>query len=135
MFVLDASAALPWCFQDEATPASEALLDLLYAGDIAIVPAHWPVEVLSALIQSRRRRRVEDDQITTFLGDLQLLPIILDDTIPVAGLTSLKALSDKFNLNAFDTAYLALALRRGLPLATNDAALQRACIAQGIPLL
>jgi hypothetical protein len=44
-FVADASATLAWCFDDEGTPATEALLERLRLGELAIVPAHWPFEV------------------------------------------------------------------------------------------
>lgn len=49
LFALDTSATLPWCFTEEATAATEALLDRLRSGDQAIAPAHWPAEVMNAL--------------------------------------------------------------------------------------
>ena len=48
-FVADASATLPWCFAEEATPATEALLDRAQAGEEVLVPAHWPTEVMNGL--------------------------------------------------------------------------------------
>ena|ERR1039458_2505867 len=56
-FVADASATLPWCFEEEATPATEALLERLRAGEPAVVPAHWPTEVMNGLIMAVRRGR------------------------------------------------------------------------------
>jgi len=58
-FVADASATLPWCFEDEATAATEALLERLRAGEPAIEPAHWPTEVMNALIMAVRRGRID----------------------------------------------------------------------------
>lgn len=55
-FVIDAAATLPWCFEDEATPSTDRLLFDLRMGDMAAVPAHWPLEVLNSLLAVRRGR-------------------------------------------------------------------------------
>jgi hypothetical protein len=57
-FVLDASVAVAWCFEDEATKFTESVLDLLSAGAEALVPAIWPVEVANALLIAERRKRI-----------------------------------------------------------------------------
>ena len=57
-FVLDASVAVAWCFEDEATKFTEGVLDLLSAGAEALVPAIWPVEVANALLIAERRNRM-----------------------------------------------------------------------------
>ena len=56
-FVPDASVTLLWCFDDEATPWTESLLDRLVKGDFAIVPAHWPLEMTNALLMALRQGR------------------------------------------------------------------------------
>ena len=58
VFVIDASATLPWCFADEATAATNAVLTRLRTGDEAICRAHWPVEVANALLIAVRRQRI-----------------------------------------------------------------------------
>ena len=60
-FVIDASATLPWCFADEATEATNAVLTHLRTGDEAIVPAHWPLEVANALLIAVRRKRISPE--------------------------------------------------------------------------
>lgn len=57
-FVVDASATLPWCFEDEATAWSESLLDLLSRGEQAYVPAHWLIEISNGLLTATRRQRI-----------------------------------------------------------------------------
>ena len=78
VFVIDASATLPWCFADEATAATNAVLTRLRTGDEAIVPAHWPVEVANALVIAVRRKRISPEDAHQFLQDLEFLPIRVD---------------------------------------------------------
>jgi hypothetical protein len=61
-FVIDASATLPWRFADEATPWTEALLDRVEAGEDALVPAHWPIEIINSLLMAQRRGPVTEAQ-------------------------------------------------------------------------
>ena len=69
--VPDASATLSWCFEDEATPWTDALLAKLRAGDEATVPAHWPVEVANALLMAIRRGRISGEKANRFFEDLR----------------------------------------------------------------
>jgi predicted nucleic acid-binding protein len=134
-FVLDASAALPWCFADEATPSSWVLLARAQARETVIVPAHWPAEMLSALLRGKRRGRIDDAQTLTFLKELHILPIVVEDPPRVSELASLKATSERLELNAYDAVYFELARTTGLPLATLDDALIRACRAEGVEVI
>jgi predicted nucleic acid-binding protein len=134
-FVLDASATLPWCFQDEASPASEALLARMGEGEDALVPAHWPTEILSSLLRGKRRGRVSDANIERFLANLASFRITVGPSLSVENLSGLKDLSERLELSAYDAAYLDLAKRTGVPLATFDAALIRACFAEGVPTM
>ena len=70
VLVIDASATLPWCFADEATAATNAVLVGLRTGDDAIVPAHWPLEVANALMIAARRKRISPEDAHQFLEDL-----------------------------------------------------------------
>ena len=74
-FVADASVTLPWCFADEATPATEALLDRLRACEPAVVPAHWSTEVMNGLLMAVRRSRLDLERVARFTRDLAALPI------------------------------------------------------------
>lgn len=62
IFVVDASAALAWCFEDEASSWTDGLLERLRQGDQVIVPAHWPAEVLNGLLVAARRKRIAANQ-------------------------------------------------------------------------
>jgi predicted nucleic acid-binding protein len=127
-FVLDASVALTWCFADEASAFSASLLRRLAAGEEAIVPAHWPLEVLSALIQGKRRKRIDDLGIEQFIRDIASFHITVEQNSAIADMGDLKKLSDEHTLTAYDAAYLELARKNAVPLATLDAALVRACV-------
>lgn len=124
-FVLDCSATLPWAFGSEATKETDALLTLLADGGKAWVPALWHLEVANALLGAQRRGRIDAAGIQQFLATLELLEIEVDpDTMTVAWSRSL-ILAESHGLTAYDAAYLELALRRGLPLASLDTDLRR----------
>ena len=119
-FVLDASATLPWCFSDEATAATNALLTRLRTGEEAIVPAHWLLEVANALLIAVRRQRVTPQDAHQFLLDLEFLPIRIDATSRNLVRLGVYPLAEQYGLSLYDAAYLELATREGLPLATLD---------------
>jgi len=66
IFVVDASAALAWCFEDEASSWTDGLLERLRRGDRIVVPAHWPTEILNGLLVASRRKRIKPDQPALF---------------------------------------------------------------------
>lgn len=77
-FVIDASATLPWCFADESTLWTEALLDRLQSGEEVFVPAHWPTEVMNGLAMAARRNRIGLDRVARFVSDLSSLAIRIE---------------------------------------------------------
>jgi|SRR5581483_9045254 len=83
-FVPDASLTLTWCFEDEATPATDSLLKRLKDGDEALVPAHWAMEVTNGLLMAVRRKRITDEKVRRFIDDLIALPIRIDSESPLA---------------------------------------------------
>lgn len=133
--VLDASVALAWCFPDEITPLTEALLDALAADLTAIVPGIWPFEVANALLVAEKRKRITLAQATAELQRIASLPISLEPTQTDRAFASTLSLARNQNLTEYDAAYLDLALRQSLPLATLDEELKRAARAIGVPLL
>ncbi|MGH8020964.1 MAG: type II toxin-antitoxin system VapC family toxin [Opitutaceae bacterium] len=134
-FVLDCSATVPWVFSDEATPGTDALLDTLSSDGKAWVPALWHLELANVLIGAQRRRRIDQAGIEKFLATLSVYDIEVDgDTITMAWSKSM-GLAEKFSLSVYDAAYLELALRRGLPLASLDASLRAALKQAGGKLL
>lgn len=133
-FVVDSSVALSWCFEDERTPATQAVLEQVGESG-AVAPQHWPLEVLNGLMMAERRQRVaaaRRRQLADFLRDL---PITLDPdtTIQVWGAT--QGLAERFRLTLYDAAYLELAHRKRLSLASLDQDLRKAGAALGVTLL
>jgi len=133
-FVLDTSLALAWCFEDESSSTADAILDLLVSSG-AIVPAIWPVEVGNALLAGERRKRITPAETARFLELLRSLNIHLDDAGLGLGVDDLVALARSHKLSVYDAAYLSLAMREGIPLATLDRSLARAAQRAGISLL
>ena len=134
-FVLDASVALAWCFPEEGSPGTEKLLDVVADGTSAIVPAIWPFEVANALLTAERRKRISMAQISAALRTLTLLPIAIDPVQADSVFGNVLAVARKGQLTGYDAAYLELALREMLPLATLDDQLRRAARDAGITLV
>jgi predicted nucleic acid-binding protein len=132
--VLDVSLSCAWCFADEATAESWAILELLQTAR-AQVPALWLWETANVLVEAERRGRISPAAIRTFLGLLEALPISVDQPSTASAWHDTLALARSHRLTSYDAAYLELALRRGLPLASRDQALQAAARAEGVPLL
>lgn len=125
-FVLDCSATLPWVFDSESTAATDALLDVLAAGGKAWVPALWHLELGNVLLGAQRRGRIDQAGIEGFLSALAVYDIEVDGHTMSLAWSKTLALAVSFGLSVYDAAYLELALRRGLPLATCDKALRAA---------
>jgi len=132
--VLDASLTMAWCFDDEATPATEAVFDLVQDAG-AVVPAIWPMEVTNTVLIGERRGRLTEAQSARFLQVLQGLPITLDRGAVTDAWDTVLAVGREQRLSAYDASYLELAMRRGLPLATLDARLTDAARRVGVPLV
>ena len=130
--VIDSSIVLSWCLPDEggADQIQEAVAS---AG--ALAPAHWPLEVANALLMAERRRRITTDFRNATLQDPKTLPITLDAETTARAWRDTLQLAEAHRLTMYDAAYLELAQRRTLPLATLDAELGSAARALGIPLL
>lgn len=130
-FVLDASLTLQWFLDDEND--RQYSLEVLgsLSGQRAIVPIPWFYEVGSGLLRAYRRQRILFEQVEGFLTQLKRLPIDVAN-VPADGILELPGLAQKHNLTNYDAAYLALALRPGLPLATSDAALRRVAAGAGV---
>jgi predicted nucleic acid-binding protein len=129
-FVADASVTLAWCFSDEATAFTGQLLDRAVAGEHLLVPAHWPVEILNGLMRAKRRGRVTEAEIQFFFDNLRSFDLSVDPPHDLAGLENVRACADRHGLTSYDAAYLELALRSGMPLATLDDALLKAAVAE-----
>ena len=123
--VIDSSAALSWCFEDEASPASDALFERVRDRG-AVVPGLWHLEVANVLLQAERRGRIATGDVATRLELIAELPITTDDETTARAWREILALARAEGLTTYDAAYLELAIRRGLPLQTRDRALATA---------
>jgi predicted nucleic acid-binding protein len=130
-FVLDASVAVAWFFEDEGDAYTEAVENSLERA-VAVVPALWSLEVTNALLVGERRGRTTADKVTRFMHLLAALPVTVDDQTNARAFHDVLAIAREQNLSAYDAAYIELASRRGLPLATLDARLQAATTAVGV---
>ena len=126
-FVLDASVVLTWCFPDENAAMAQHVADMFKQGDAAIAPSFWPHEVLNALLAGEKRKRISKELVGSFLDDLATLPIFLEQFPVTTVFDRVQQLSRAHGLTAYDAAYLDLARVSGLPLATLDEDLARAC--------
>jgi predicted nucleic acid-binding protein len=130
--VLDASSVLAWCFEDESGPQADALIDRV-ASEGAAVPDLWFLEIANGLVTAERRGRIKPAESAAFVAMIEDLPIVADR----AGGRALHALSlaREHRLTAYDAAYLDLAMRLGLPLATGDRSLGAAAKRAGVAVL
>ncbi len=133
-FVVDNSVALAWCFEDEQTPVNLALLDRV-ARSGAVAPQLWPIEALNGLLSAQRRGRIDADARHRLVGFLADLPIEIDLETAARAWSAIGRLAEVHGLTAYDAAYLELAIRLGLPLATADSALIAAAGVAQVPLL
>jgi predicted nucleic acid-binding protein len=133
--VLDASVAVAWCFEDETTRFSEGVLDLLSRGTEVLTPAIWPLEVANALLSAERQKRITVAQVTALLRRIAGLPVSVEPLQLGRAFDQILSVARQQNLSEYDAAYLELALRETLPLATLDQGLQKAAKLAGIGLV
>ncbi len=135
-FVLDASIVLTWCFPDEQSRKAQEISERIAMGGRVVVPAFWRHEMLNALLVGERRKRITPELTRAFIEDLDRLPVDVD--VPATSaivFTDTQALCRKHRLTAYDAAYLEIAVRETSALATVDADLARAAIAEGVQIL
>lgn len=132
--VIDASITLSWHFEDERTKAADLVLDRVSDGG-AFVPALWRLEVANGFRTAIRKKRIVASFRDEALLSLANLSITLDPDTDAQSWTGILALADRFDLTPYDAAYLELARRRALPLASLDRDLRSAARAFGMILL
>ncbi len=130
-FVLDASVTVVWAMPDEADPEADYALDITTRNG-AIVPSIWWYEIRNILVVNERRGRITPAKTAQFIVELADLNIRV---LPAEWHRDLPALARQYQLTIYDAAYLDLAMRNHLPLATLDRALKAAALAAGVPLL
>lgn len=129
-FVVDASVAANWFLPDEEPEAIQAWDRL--TDDPGLVPLHWWFEVHNLLLMAERRQRISPHLTLHILDRLARLRITL---MPLPEVQSVLAIAQRSRLTFYDAAYLELALRENVPIATLDRVLASAAILQGVPLI
>jgi predicted nucleic acid-binding protein len=132
-FVLDASVTLSWAFPDEHNPIALRAEELLESSAAsALVPSLWWFEVRNILVVSERRGRITPVGTAIFLNEIAALSVEIDSSLDDRVLLDL---ARQNRLTIYDAAYLALAMREQVPLATLDSSLKDAAAAVGVALL
>jgi predicted nucleic acid-binding protein len=134
-FVADASVALAWVVESQSSQATDNLLAEAETGASVHVPVLWTFEVANALLILRRRGRIDQQGYDRARLDLRGLRSLLDEQGPKLALSSTCELAERYELSAYDAAYLELAIRSAVPLASRDAALNKAAKSAGVPTL
>jgi predicted nucleic acid-binding protein len=130
-FVLDASVAAAWALADESSPRADVAAERL-KNEIGLVPHIWWYEIRNLLVISERRQRLRISDTVVFLDLLSAHPIQIEQ---VEDEQAILGLARQYRLSFYDAAYLAVALRHQIPLATLDKDLEAAAIAAGVTML
>lgn len=134
VFVLDNSVTMRWCFETAAHAYADTILETLVGGE-AVVPVLWRYEVSAVLAKAQKDGILTGEKIRAFLGALGSLNIAIDPESADHILSDVHRIAVTYRLTSYDAAYMELAIRRKLPLATLDNQLIRACKAAGHALL
>ena len=134
-FVLDNSVAMRWLLKDgseQRLAYADKVLGLLTqdSGE-AVVPGIWALEVANVIVKAQAKGLVSEARATAFIGLLDEMGIAVDESTSARALGDTLQLARRFKLSSYDAAYLELALREGLPLATLDADLHSAMLQTG----
>lgn len=125
-FIADSSVGVAWAVHSQASAATDQLLDGVAAGTPLVVPTLWPFEVANSLLVLLRRKRLLAAERDRAVAALAHLPLLVDDDGPRLALGRISGLAAEHGLSVCDAAYLELAVRRKLPLASRDEALRKA---------
>jgi len=125
-FVADASVGFAWVYPNQASPDTEALLEEVETGSDIMVPPLWFLEVANSLLAAQRRKLLTSAERRAALEKLSGLTFVIDQDSTQAAFQKTSELAEKHNLSVYDAAYLELATRRRVPLASRDAPLREA---------
>jgi predicted nucleic acid-binding protein len=132
--VIDASIALAWCFEDEASDETDAVANRVIA-EGGLVPSLFHLELANVLLQSERRGRISASEIAQRLDLIAQMPIETDPQTAGRAWNDTLSLARVHKLTSYDAAYLELAARKGAKLATKDKALATAANQLGVTLI
>jgi predicted nucleic acid-binding protein len=134
-FVLDASVTLGWMLDRPVPARSSQARNLILSGATPVIPVHWNHEVSNAIVMAERRGRLTASQVATVAADLEEFMQVVEVESLAVRATVLIATARRTSLTVYDAAYLELASRRRLPLATLDDKLWQAARRAGLELI
>ena len=135
-FVLDNSVTMRWCFDSGTHANAEGILERIASRrSVAIVPVLWRYEVSAVIARAETRGWLTSAKAADFLNRLDALDVQVDAESSERVLTDVHRIALQYRLTSYDAAYLELAQRRGLPLATLDEELRAACASAGVSVL
>lgn len=132
--VLDNSLVVAWLFDDQRSAVVNAIEERV-ATEAVVVPYHWQLELTNVLRRAVRQKRIDDGRAQQFIDTLASYAIDVDTGLILSSAADFFAFSSKLGINAYDAAYVELAFRYQLPLATLDQGMQAAARELKIPLL
>jgi predicted nucleic acid-binding protein len=132
--VLDVSIVLAWCFEDERTDDVLAVATLV-ENEGGVVPSIFGLELANGLLMAERRKRLTASDVTAHLDAIAAFPLEIDVEDVARAREAIIGLARSTGLTTYDAAYLDLAMRRAVPLATRDAKLASAAQALGVSVL
>lgn len=127
--VVDASVAASWCFPDERSESTQQLLRNLAGPEVGWAPRMWAYEIRNVVLRGVRQERITGKDADDFLTSLTALRVRLIDP----PYDSVFKIALQFDLSFYDAAYLDLAMREGVPLATLDQRMRAAAVAASVP--
>ena len=133
-YVIDSSMGFAWIHPSLATDATNRLLDEVEAGAAIVVPVLWFSEIANSLLVLQRRKRLTVAERKLALETLSKLTFTVDEEAGKAAFGKTSELAERYDLTVYDATYLELALRRKLPLASRDDALNAAAGKAGIKI-
>lgn len=134
-FIADCSVSISWVVASQSMPAAAKLREEIASGIPFFAPALWPLEVANALLVLCRRKKISSDERALACSLLARYRPVLDHEASRLALNQLSRLADEHTLTIYDAAYLELAIRRKLPLASRDSTLNRAAQRCGVEVL
>jgi predicted nucleic acid-binding protein len=134
-FVADASVAVSWSVASQSSVLTDLLLDDVAAGGVIAVPPLWPYEVANSLLFLLRRKRIRKEDYIAARSLLGKLSVSIDEAGPRLAGGPVADLALEHGLTVYDAAYLELAVRKQLPLASRDGDLNRAALRCGVQSL
>lgn len=134
-FVADSSIGVAWSAATQGSPVTDQLLDDVALGRSFVVPSLWFLEVANTLLKLERNHRIPPGHRRKALAELAALSPQVDDAPAVSAFNTVSDVAEKYGLSVYDAAFLELALRRGVPLASRDQPLIEAARKAGVSII